>query len=100
MKLPNKVFDFLKWVCIFGLHLIGVAYGQLAEIWQLPYASAIPETLDIIGVLLGAFLAWETYQFKQEYDIFTAPKVQPEMDATPINLDAPDEVEIKREDIE
>ena len=97
--ISNSAFDYIKWVCIFGLHLIGVAYGQLADIWALPYSQAIPETLDIIGVLLGAFLAWETYQYKKEYDIFTAPKVQPVADASPI-LPEDLTVEVKREEIE
>ncbi len=100
--LKNKAYDFLKWFAIVGLHALGVAYGQLADIWALPYSQAIPETLDIVGVLLGAFLAWESYQYHKEYDVFTAPKVQPiepVEDASPI---LPDELyaEVKREDIE
>lgn len=96
--LKNKVYDFFKWFAIVGLHALGVAYGQFAGIWGLPYSQAIPETLDIIGVLLGCFLAWENYQYKQQYEIFTAPKVQP--DATPINLEeVPGFVEVDAEDI-
>ena len=63
--LKNSTYDFLKWFAIVGLHALGVAYGQLANIWGLPYSSAIPETLDIIGVLLGVFLAWESYDYKK-----------------------------------
>lgn len=67
--LSNKMWDFLKWFAIIGLHAIGVAYGQLANIWSLPYSSAIPETLDIIGVLLGVFLAWENYDYNKKNGI-------------------------------
>ena len=84
--LKDKVYDWLKWFAIVGLHALGVAYGQLANIWGLPYSQAIPETLDIIGVLLGCFLAWENYQYKQSYDVFTAPKLQLD-DATDIDLE-------------
>ena len=97
--LKNKAYDFLKWFAIVGLHALGVAYGQLADIWALPYSQAIPETLDIVGVLLGAFLAWESYQYHKEYDVFTAPKVQPIEDASPI-LPEDLTVEVKKEDIE
>lgn len=98
--LKNKVYDFLKWFAIVGLHALGVAYGQLAEIWSLPYGAAIPQTLDIIGVALGAFLAWESYQYKQQYEIYSAPKVQPSVfDATPI-LPEDLSAEIKRGDVE
>lgn len=67
--LSNKAYDWLKWFAIIGLHALGVAYGQLANIWGLPYSSAIPETLDIIGVLLGAFLAWENYDYNKKNGI-------------------------------
>ena len=82
--ITNKLYDFLKWFAIVGLHALGVAYGQLADIWGLPYGQAIPETLDIIGVVLGAFLAWESYQYNKQFEIYSAPKVQPVEDATPI----------------
>lgn len=81
--LKNKVYDFLKWFAIVGLHALGVAYGQLANIWALPYSEAIPETLDIVGVLLGAFLAWESYQFSKENEILVAPRVQPDYSQIP-----------------
>lgn len=67
--LSNKAYDFLKWFAIVGLHALGVAYGQLANIWGLPYSSAIPETLDIVGVLLGVFLAWENYDYNKKNGI-------------------------------
>ena len=96
--ITNKLYDFLKWFAIVGLHALGVAYGQLADIWGLPYGQAIPETLDIIGVVLGAFLAWESYQYNKQFEVFSAPKVQPVEDATPIE----DELNatIQAEDIE
>ena len=96
--ITNKLYDFLKWFAIVGLHALGVAYGQLADIWGLPYGQAIPETLDIIGVVLGAFLAWESYQYNKQFEVFSAPKVQPVEDATDIQ----DELEatIQAEDIE
>lgn len=73
MSLKNSTYDFLKWVAIVGLHAIGVAYGQLANIWGLPYSSAIPETLDIVGVLLGAFLMWENYDYNKKNGV--APQI-------------------------
>lgn len=97
--ISNKTYDFLKWIAIAGLHAVGVAYGQLASIWSLPYGQAIPETLDIIGVLLGAFLAWETYQYNKQFEVYSTPKIQPEPDVTPIPEDVLD-FEVKAEDIE
>lgn len=97
--ISNKLWDFLKWVAIAGLHFIGVAYGQLANIWGLPYGQSITETLDIVGALLGVFLMWENHQYKQNFEVFTAPKVQPVEDASPI---LPDTIyaDVKAEDVE
>lgn len=97
--ITNKLYDFLKWFAIVGLHALGVAYGQLADIWSLPYGQAIPETLDIIGVVLGAFLAWSTYQFNKENEILVAPRIQPQVDASAIAYDADKTYEIKEGDI-
>lgn len=74
--ISNKIYDWLKWFAIVGLHALGVAYGQLADIWSLPYPSAIPQTLDIVGVLLGCFLAWENYQYNKQFEVYSAPKIQ------------------------
>lgn len=74
MKLSNKVYDFFKWFAIVGLHALGVAYGQLSTIWGLPYGKAVPETLDIIGLVLGAFLAWETYDYSKNNIITVIPR--------------------------
>ena len=72
--ISNRFYDFLKWFGIAGLHASGVAYGQLAHIWGLPYSQAIPETLDIIGVLLAAFLAWESYEYSKSFGVVSVEK--------------------------
>lgn len=63
--LSNRAYDFCKWLAIVGLHAIGVAYAGLAAHWGWPYASEIQGTLDIVGTLLGIFLAWETYDYNK-----------------------------------
>ena len=80
--LSSRAWEFIKWFCAFGLHALGVAYGQLGVLWNLPYIDEITKTLDIVGTLLAAFLMWENYQYKQDFEVFSAPKIQP--DATPI----------------
>lgn len=64
--LSNRTYDFLKWLCAFGLHFIGAAYVGLAGVWSLPFAEEISKTLDIIGALVGAFLIWENYDYNQK----------------------------------
>jgi hypothetical protein len=71
--LSDKAYDFLKWFAIVGLHLLGVAYAGLATLWNLPYGEAVLKTLDILGVLLGGFLAWESYDYSKQNKITVTP---------------------------
>ena len=46
MKLPNKVYDVLKWVAILFLPAIAVLYKSLAAEWGLPYGEQIYKTVN------------------------------------------------------
>lgn len=56
MKLPNKLYDVLKWVCLIALPAIAVFYAVIAKIWGLPYESEIPATINAVAVLIGALI--------------------------------------------
>ena len=66
MKLPNRVYDILKWICLIVLPALSVLYGALAHIWGLPYASEIPLTIEAIDVFLGALIGISNYNIKKE----------------------------------
>lgn len=83
--LPNNLYDFLKWFAIAGIPTLGLAYSKLSITWGLPFGDQVQDTLEIIGAVLAAFLMWKNYQFKKDFDIYTAPKAQP--DSTPVYLE-------------
>lgn len=56
MKLPNKLYDVLKWVCLIALPALAVFYAVIAKIWGLPYESEIPATINAVAVLIGALI--------------------------------------------
>lgn len=60
MKLPNKMYDILKWVAILALPAIGLFYGQIGPIWNLPYVSEIVDTLNAAGLLIGTLIGLST----------------------------------------
>lgn len=64
----NRVYDFLKWFAIAGVHAIGVFYVTVARAINLPYAAEVAEILDAFGVLLAAFLAWSNYKYHQQFE--------------------------------
>ena len=56
MKLPDRVYDVLKWIGLIALPAIGLAYSQLADVWKWPYGVQVQTTCDIIGVLIGTLI--------------------------------------------
>jgi hypothetical protein len=68
MILPNKLYDALKWVALIALPALSVFYATLAHIWNLPYATQIPLTIDAVDVLIGALIGISHLAIKKEDD--------------------------------
>lgn len=66
MKLPNKVYDVLKWVCVIVLPALSVLYFALAKIWGLPYGAEIPATINAIAVFIGSLIGVSHLTIKKE----------------------------------
>ena len=56
MKLPDKIYNVLKWVCLTCLPALSLGYSLLAEIWNLPYAEQIPKTINAVALVLGILI--------------------------------------------
>ena len=56
MKLSNRIYNILKWICLICLPALAVFYFTLAKIWGLPYEAEIPATINAIAVLIGALI--------------------------------------------
>jgi len=66
MKLPNKVYDRLKFLCTILLPAIGTLYVALARIWDLPLAEEIVGTLSACAVFIGAIIGISSYQYNKD----------------------------------
>lgn len=66
MRLPDKVYDVLKWVCLICLPAIAVLYTVLAKIWGLPFESEIPATINAIAVFIGTLIGISHIAGKEE----------------------------------
>lgn len=66
MKLPNRIYDWLKWLVVIVLPAIGALYTGLSQIWALPYAAEIPATITVICTFLGAVLCISTAQYNKD----------------------------------
>lgn len=56
MKLPNNVYDILKWICLIALPALSTLYFSLAKIWNFPYVEEITGTIAAVGVFLGVLI--------------------------------------------
>ena len=66
MKLPNKVYDVLKWIVMIALPALTTAYVGLSAVWSWPYATEVAKTSAVICTLLGALLGISTAEYNKE----------------------------------
>ena len=65
MKMNDKVYDVLKWVCIIVLPAIATLWFTLGKIWGFPYLAEIEATIIAIDTFLGAILGVSTIQYNR-----------------------------------
>ena len=56
MKMPNKVYDVLKWVALVALDAAGIFYKTIATIWVLPLGDEVLATCAAASVLIGTLI--------------------------------------------
>lgn len=66
MRLPNEIYDILKWLVVIVLPAFGALWAGLSQIWNLPYPSEIPATVTVVCTFLGAILCISTAQYNKE----------------------------------
>lgn len=65
MKMSNKVYNVLKWVCLIGLPALGGLYFGLSKLWGLPYGEEILGTLDLLATFIGACIGISTKNYRK-----------------------------------
>jgi len=66
MKLSDKVYDVLKWLCLIAMPAAAYGYSALAKVWSLPYATEVPETINIIAFVVGVLIGVSTLNYNKE----------------------------------
>ncbi len=68
MKLSNKCYDILKFVCTVFLPALGTFIFAISKIWDWPpYAENIVGTLSAVAAFIGALIGISSMQYaKQE----------------------------------
>ena len=65
MKLPNAVYDVLKWITMIVIPALATAYVGLAGVWGWPFADEVAKTAAVVCTLLGALLGISTAQYNR-----------------------------------
>ena len=68
MKLDNKVYDVLKWICVICLPALGTLYFALSGIWGFPYAEQVVGTISAVTTCLGILLGISTAEYNKGGD--------------------------------
>ena len=66
MKLPDRLYDWLKWIVMVVLPALTSCYVGLSAIWGWPLAEAVAKTSAVICTLLGALLGISTAQYNKD----------------------------------
>lgn len=63
MKLPDRVYDVLKWITCICLPALTTAYVGLDKLFAWGYAAEVAQVSAIICTLLGALIGISTAQY-------------------------------------
>ena len=68
MRLPDKVYDWMKWIVCIVIPALTTAYVGLSAIWGdvFPYADKVAKTSAVVCTLLGSILGISTVQYNKE----------------------------------
>lgn len=70
MKMPDKLYDILKWVCLIALPALAVLYFTLAKIWGLPYGAEITATINAVALFIGSLIGVSHLAIKKEEEAY------------------------------
>ena len=65
MKLPNKVYDVLKWIVMVCIPALTTAYVGLDSVFCWGYADVVAKVSAIVCTLIGALIGISTAQYNK-----------------------------------
>lgn len=65
MKLNDKVYDILKWVCLIVLPAFATLYATLGNTWGWPYIDQVVITINAFATFIGVLIGVSTINYKK-----------------------------------
>ena len=66
MKLSDKAYNILKWVCMVALNAVGVFYKTVATIWSLPFGNEVCATCAAAALCIGTLIGISTAEYYKD----------------------------------
>ena len=63
--IPNKLYDWLKWIALVAIPALSTAYVGLATVWGFPFADEVAKTACVVCTLIGALLGVSTAEYRK-----------------------------------
>ena len=75
MKIPDKLYDTLKWIAVIVIPALVVLIKTVFPAWHIPHAEEISTTVAAVGLFLGAIIGVSTVSYNKtknidDYDVF------------------------------
>lgn len=67
-KLPDGLYNILKWLGLIACPAIATFYGVVAPLWNWPAPESVVTTINAVGVLIGALIGYSALTAKDESD--------------------------------
>ena len=75
-KLPDSVYQILKWVGLIACPALATFYGVVAPLWGLPNVEAVVTTINALGVLIGALIGYSALTATATNTVVDTPATQ------------------------
>lgn len=72
--LPNKLYDFLKWVVLIALPAISTYVLQVGEIWHWANYIQVAKTISCTALLIGALIGVSTVAYNRFVKLQNTPE--------------------------
>lgn len=66
MKLPDKIYDILKWIALILLPAAAVLYGAIGPVWNWYEPDKVVYTITAIDTFLGALIGVSTISYNKD----------------------------------
>ncbi len=65
MKIPDKLYDILKWIAVIVIPALVVLIKTVFPVWHIPYADALSTPVAAVGLFLGAIIGVSTVGYNK-----------------------------------